>query len=234
MVRTPEMVKNLPGGSVGFEMSARPDPSHRALDGWVLTSFASASRGNYYYLLSLRSRSVLDRNGFIKFGIPFLVPQPASLSGSVSSVAYSPTGAHIASGSIDDTIQVWDAMPGAPIGASRYEGVNPVAISSDSAHIISGCNDGTVRMWDVLLGTLIGTLFERFSGYTCTTSVSHSRWHPHSFGFFGPHSSNAWCRVRDAYSFGWPLHHLRLSSQDDSDMERCVWSTDWQPSRGTF
>ena len=58
----PEMVKNLPGGSVGFEMSARPDPLHRALDCWVLTSFASTSRGNYYYLFVAL---ILDRNGFI-------------------------------------------------------------------------------------------------------------------------------------------------------------------------
>jgi WD40 repeat protein len=73
---------------------------------------------------------------------------------SVTSVAFSLDGAHIVSGSYDDTVRVWDAQSGAEV--RRLEGhtnnVTSVAFSPDGAHIVSGSWDQTVRVWDAQSG----------------------------------------------------------------------------------
>src|SRR6267378_1697431 len=62
----------------------------------------------------------------------------------VTSVAFSPDGKHIISGSSDKTIQMWDAETGKAVGAP-FKGhtgqVNSVAFSPDGKHIISGCRN---------------------------------------------------------------------------------------------
>ena len=63
---------------------------------------------------------------------------------SVTSVAFSPDGKKIVSGSYDQTIRVWDAETGKEIiqpleGHSGY--VNSVAFSPDGKKIVSGSYD---------------------------------------------------------------------------------------------
>jgi WD40 repeat protein len=68
----------------------------------------------------------------------------------VTSVAYSPDGTRIVSGSKDRTVRVWDAHTGKQL--AMLEGhtfwVQSVAFSADGAHIVSGSEDMTVRVWD--------------------------------------------------------------------------------------
>ena len=71
-------------------------------------------------------------------------------SGCVRSVAFSPDGSCIASGSDDNTIQIWDVQSGQALGVplqghSSY--MHPVAISHDS-HIVSGSGDSTVCIYN--------------------------------------------------------------------------------------
>jgi hypothetical protein len=73
------------------------------------------------------------------------------------SVAISPSGDRIVSGSSDRSLRIWDAMSGALINLPPMEhggSVNSVVYSSDGAFIISGSDDLTVRLWDVELGVL--------------------------------------------------------------------------------
>ena len=78
----------------------------------------------------------------------------------VRSVAYSPDGTKIISGSEDNTIKIWDANTGECLktleGHSNY--VNSVAFSPDGTKIISGSNDDTIKIWDANTGECLKTL----------------------------------------------------------------------------
>ncbi|KAG8701600.1 hypothetical protein FRC09_005248 [Ceratobasidium sp. 395] len=84
----------------------------------------------------------------------------------VTSVAYSPEGAYIASSSWDNTIRIWDASSGKPVGqplAGHTGGVLSVAYSPDGTHVVSGSADKTIRVWDTRTGKPVG---QPFIGHT--------------------------------------------------------------------
>ncbi|KIJ52117.1 hypothetical protein M422DRAFT_243711, partial [Sphaerobolus stellatus SS14] len=69
----------------------------------------------------------------------------------VRSVAFSPDGQRIVSGSGDKTIQIWDAHTGTLIGdplTGHTSLVCSVAFSPDGQRIVSGSYDKTIRIWD--------------------------------------------------------------------------------------
>jgi hypothetical protein len=77
----------------------------------------------------------------------------------VLSVAYSPDGQYIASGSDDATIQIRDAKAGAPVREPferHADIVWSVAYSPDCQYIISGSFDRSVRIWDAKTGDAVG------------------------------------------------------------------------------
>ncbi|TFK20313.1 WD40 repeat-like protein [Coprinopsis marcescibilis] len=69
----------------------------------------------------------------------------------VLSVAFIPDCQHAVSGSLDNTIRIWDAATGQGVGERlRGQGdwIRSVAVSYDGQRIISGSDDGSVRIWD--------------------------------------------------------------------------------------
>ncbi len=81
-------------------------------------------------------------------------------TGPVNSVAFSPDGKRIVSGSDDHTVKVWDADRGVQVlSLQGHTGmVLSVAFRPDGKRIASGSNDQTIKVWDVVKGSEILTL----------------------------------------------------------------------------
>jgi len=78
----------------------------------------------------------------------------------IKSLAVSPDGQWVASGSEDRTLKIWRFSDGAPMRTLEgHEGwVESVAISSDGHWIVSGSADKTIKVWRFADGSLARTL----------------------------------------------------------------------------
>lgn len=86
--------------------------------------------------------------------------------GGVSSVAFSPDGRYILSGSWDGTLRLWAVPGGQGLGLALpgHQGaVLSVAFSPDGSRVVSGSDDRTLRLWDARTGAPIG---EPMRGHT--------------------------------------------------------------------
>jgi WD40 repeat protein len=93
----------------------------------------------------------------------------------IHSVAFSPDGKLVTSGSHDDTIRVWDAKNGQPIGSplkSHTGPVRSVAFSPDGKRIVSGSSDCTLCLWDVKSGHPIECSFKGHTDWVTSIALS--------------------------------------------------------------
>ncbi len=174
---------------------------------------------------------------------PGLTPTPIPLgtllytyrghSDYVHAVAWSSDGRRIASGSDDQTVQVWDAANGGNVFTYRGHSyaVETVAWSPDDKHIASAGNDQTVQVWDAADGERVFT----YRGHT--DLVDAVAWSPDSTHI----ASGSWdqtVRVWDAADGGnvftyrghfsivtavaWSPDGTRIASASDDQMVQ-VW-----------
>jgi WD40 repeat protein len=87
----------------------------------------------------------------------------------VDTLAISPDGNRLVSGSYDKTIRVWDAVTGERLVvlSGHTSVVRAVAISPDGRRIVSGSADDTMRVWDATSGTQLMVL----EGHTSLVSA---------------------------------------------------------------
>jgi WD40 repeat protein len=75
-------------------------------------------------------------------------------TGGLSSVAFTPDGRTIVSGSYDKTVKVWNTVSGRLLHSlyGHTKTVRAVAVSPDGRFIVSGSHDCTIRAWDLVSG----------------------------------------------------------------------------------
>jgi WD40 repeat protein len=88
------------------------------------------------------------------------------------SIAFSPDGTQVVSGSKDKNIRLWDAITGTCLNTLKgHSGlVILVVFSPDGTRIVSGSRTSTLQLWDTVTGANLITL----QGYYLCSSISFS------------------------------------------------------------
>jgi len=96
----------------------------------------------------------------------------------VRSVAVSPDGQTIVSGSSDKMVKLWEASTGLLLRTLKghRDWVRSVAVSPDGRTIVSGGVDNTVKFWEASTGRLLRTLEGHGSEVNSVAVSPDGRW----------------------------------------------------------
>ena len=94
-------------------------------------------------------------------------------NGSVTSVTITADGKYIVSGSLDNTIKIWDTKTGKCLNtfAGHNNFVNSIITSPDVKYIIVGCDDNKIKVFDFQTGKCINT-FENHTGSVTSLAIT--------------------------------------------------------------
>ena len=109
-------------------------------------------------------------------GRPLLSRRLEGHAGAILSVAFSPDGQTLASGSDDGLIMVWDVADPQPRGrplAGHTNAVNSVAFSPDGRLLASGSADQTIILWEAATGRPHGQPLTEHTGIVNSVAFNH-------------------------------------------------------------
>jgi WD40 repeat protein len=151
----------------------------------------------------------------------------ATLAGhkaAVQSMAYSPNGKTLASGSADKTIKLWDVSTGKEITnlQAHADGINSLVYSPDGKTLVSGSADKTIKLWDAATGKELATLQGHKIAVT-TLEISPDGKTLASVGVNLPESYRSEIKLWD---FDAAATRLRVSLPDDSNVRSLAFNPD--------
>ncbi|MEM9220086.1 MAG: AAA family ATPase [Cyanobacteria bacterium P01_F01_bin.150] len=151
----------------------------------------------------------------------------------VNSVAFSPDGAHIVSGSWDSSVCIWDLEGHLLAHCKGHEdSVYSVAFSSDGAHIVSGSEDNSVRIWRGGWKAWLKVCWNRYAYHAIGTNptVDLGERFPHCIRTAWSHTDYARALLRQAgdlirlydrqQNYGWEYDKLLIGQKlEQADAE---------------